>query len=305
MPVEQRVILLREVKERGGDRERNHDRVDALGADRNRTDDRRGDGRQQHGKRHQHPPRPAKAVNVDVVGAEDRHRVGGDAGAGDLRQADHAAVAGKQHHRQRQQAPDQRISADLGEEELRGDERIEQQRRRKHALRNAELRGDDDGLVRLIERQNRGDGRPRLADNPLRPQRQRHDHNNEGQNDAVGRQINQADLLGQADQQCADGGAGDRAHAADNDDDQRREQVAHVLARCHRQRGAADHAGKAGEPAPTANTMAKTMCTLTPEADSIARSSTPARIIVPMRVRLIISHKPTPMTMATASTTKR
>ncbi len=37
-------------------------------------------------------------------------------------------------------------------------------------------------------------------------------------------------------------------------------------------------------PAPIAKVMANTICTLTPEADSMPRSSTPARIIMPTRV---------------------
>jgi hypothetical protein len=44
---------------------------------------------------------------------------------------------------------------------------------------------------------------------------------------------------------------------------------------------------------------------LIPDADSIERSSTPARIIMPMRVRLIISHSPMPTTMAVPSTIRR
>ena len=80
-------------------------------------------------------------MDVDVVGAEDRNRVGGNAGARDLRQTDHAAVARQQHHRERQQAPDQRIGPDLGEEEFRSDQRIKQQRHGKNDLPNAALGG--------------------------------------------------------------------------------------------------------------------------------------------------------------------
>ena len=46
-------------------------------------------------------------------------------------------------------------------------------------------------------------------------------------------------------------------------------------------------------------------CTLTPLAASIARSSTPARIIMPTRVRARNHHSPTPMAMAPTSTASR
>ena len=58
-------------------------------------------------------------------------------------------------------------------------------------------------------------------------------------------------------------------------------------------------------PAPRANTTAKTSCTLTPEAESMSRSLTPARIIIPMRVRLRKSQRATPIPTATASTDSR
>jgi hypothetical protein len=69
----------------------------------------------------------------------------------------------------------------------------------------------------------------------------------EGEHDAVGREVGEADLLGEADQERADRGACDRAHAADDDDDERGEQIAHVLARRDGERRAADDAGEAGE----------------------------------------------------------
>ena len=46
-------------------------------------------------------------------------------------------------------------------------------------------------------------------------------------------------------------------------------------------------------------------CTFTPEAASMPRSSTPARIIMPSRVRAKSSHRPTPMTMEASSTKMR
>ena len=48
-------------------------------------------------------------------------------------------------------------------------------------------------------------------------------------------------------------------------------------------------------PAPMANVVANSLPTLIPEAASMPRSSTPARIIMPTRVRLRNSHSATPM----------
>ena len=62
---------------------------------------------------------------------------------------------------------------------------------------------------------------------------------------------------------------------------------------------------KPASPAPIAKVIANTSCTLTPQAASIARSSTPARIIIPTRVRCRKSHSSTPITIAMASSTRR
>ena len=62
---------------------------------------------------------------------------------------------------------------------------------------------------------------------------------------------------------------------------------------------------KPARPAPIAKVIANTSCTFTPHAESIARSSTPARIIIPTRVRCRKSHSATPITMEMASSTRR
>ena len=105
-----------------------------------------------------------------------------------------------------------------------------------------QLRRDD--VVRGGRAYGIGKARPRVADDPLRPERQGQDHDDEGQHDAIGREIDEAELLGEPDDQGANRRADDRAHAADNDDDQRRHQIAHVLAGRDRQRRAADHPGQ-------------------------------------------------------------
>ena len=187
-------------------------------------------------------------MNVHVVGAEDCDRVGGDAGGRDLGEADHAAIAGEQHHREREQAPDERIGADLGDEELRRNGGIKKQCGRQRDLARGRT-GPGRPRPAAADRGRGWEGRrTRRSHDALRTQRQRDDHDDERQHDAVGRQVDEADLLGQADQQRPDGGSGDGSHAADDHDHERGEQIAHVLAGRERERRAADHAGEAGEP---------------------------------------------------------
>ena len=62
---------------------------------------------------------------------------------------------------------------------------------------------------------------------------------------------------------------------------------------------------KPARPAPIAKVVANTRLTLTPTAASIPRSSTPARIIMPMRVRLRNSHSATPITTPIGSSDSR
>src|SRR4029077_14594369 len=81
----------------------------------------------------------------------------------------------------------------------------------------------------------------------LRPQRQYQHHDEEGHHDGVGRDIDGAELLGEADDQRSEGRAKDRSHPADNDDYQRSEQKARVLAWRNRLKGAADNAGDPGQ----------------------------------------------------------
>src|SRR5262249_52309797 len=65
----------------------------------------------------------------------------------------------------------------------------------------------------------------------LRPQRQHQHHDEEGHDDRIGRDVDGAELLGEADDQRPQRRTRDRAHAADNDDDKRGKQEARVLAR--------------------------------------------------------------------------
>src|SRR3546814_500202 len=51
---------------------------------------------------------------------------------------------------------------------------------------------------------------------------------------------------------------------------------------------------KQASPAPTANASAKTVWTLTPMADNIGWSSTPALIMIPIQVLLTNNQRPTP-----------
>ena len=67
------------------------------------------------------------------------------------------------------------------------------------------------------------------------------------QHDRIGREIGEADLLGDPDDDRAERRAGNRAHAADDHDDQGREQKPRVLARRERLERAADDARDTGE----------------------------------------------------------
>lgn len=89
--------------------------------------------------------------------------------------------------------------------------------------------------------------RPRVAHDPLRAQRERDHHDDEGQHDTVGREIDEPKLLGESDEERANRCADDGAHASDDDDDERRHEVAHVLARRDGTRRAADDPGEAGK----------------------------------------------------------
>ena len=56
---------------------------------------------------------------------------------------------------------------------------------------------------------------------------------------------------------------------------------------------------------PTKNAIMKTRCMLTPSAETIARSSTPARMTMPVRVRLSQTHSASPITSARARMKRR
>src|SRR4051812_16220884 len=65
----------------------------------------------------------------------------------------------------------------------------------------------------------------------LRPNGQHEHHDEEGHDNRIGGDVNGAELLRQADDEGAERRAGDRPHAAEDDDDERIEQEARVLAR--------------------------------------------------------------------------
>src|ERR1043166_2825921 len=71
----------------------------------------------------------------------------------------------------------------------------------------------------------------------LRPQRQHQHHDEEGHDDRVGRDVDGAELLGEADDDGAQRRARDRSHAADDDDHQGGEQEAGILAGRNRLKG--------------------------------------------------------------------
>ena len=127
MAAEDRPVLVGEIVEGRADRERDHDGVDALGAHRERAAERAEDGREHQRHRRRQPPRPAEADIGVGAHAEHRDHVGGEAGDGELHQADHAAITGQEHQAERDGPEDQRRGKDLDQEEAAGDERHDQQ----------------------------------------------------------------------------------------------------------------------------------------------------------------------------------
>ena len=126
--VEDRVVLQHQVVERHADRQRDHDRVDAVGAHRQPADQGAARNRDDQREGHHHPPGPAQAGG-GAARAQHGDRVARDAGHRHLRERHHAAVAGEEGEGQRDQAEDQRLRGDLVEQEGRGDEGQQQHER--------------------------------------------------------------------------------------------------------------------------------------------------------------------------------
>ena len=125
--VEERVVLLGEVVEGHPDRQRDHDRVDALGAHREPADERPAHRRDHEREHHRQPPGPAQA-DVGAARGEDRVHVARDARDRHLGERDHAAVAGEERQRERDEPQGERLRADLVGEERRGHPRVDQHR---------------------------------------------------------------------------------------------------------------------------------------------------------------------------------
>ena len=129
MAVEQRVVLLRQVEERHGDGDGDHDGVDARGPDRDQADQGGDDGAAGNRERHRRPPRPVQA-EIQAVAADDGDQVAGDAGDRHLGQRDHPAIAAEEHQRQRDDAEEQRLAADLEGPEIGHHQWIDHQQHR-------------------------------------------------------------------------------------------------------------------------------------------------------------------------------
>jgi len=125
--VENDPILVGEVVESRCDRQRDHDRVDALGAHRERPADGAEQRRQSERHRCRKPPGPSEADVRVAAGAEDRRHVAGKARDRQLHQADHAAVSGQEHQAQRNDAKNQGRPENLDQEKAVGDERHDDQ----------------------------------------------------------------------------------------------------------------------------------------------------------------------------------
>ena len=96
-----------------------------------------------------------------------------------------------------------------------------------------------------------------------------------------------------------------RSHAADDHDDERVQQPLAVLARRDVALRGATTPPNAASAEPTRNASAKTNWMLRPSAEVICRSSTPARITIPVRVRWSQSQSTMPRHEPRESTTSR
>ncbi len=142
--VEDGVVLIAEIEDGDADRQGDHDRVDALGPDRDHTD-QRGDGcADQDGAGHNDPPRAAEPEFV-AVGSQDGDHVAGHPGNGHLRQRHHAAVSRQHHQRQGDDAEQQALRPDLHDEEIVGPERIDDQQQGDDQMPGAQIEPDAGG----------------------------------------------------------------------------------------------------------------------------------------------------------------
>src|ERR1700730_4051853 len=103
-PIENCVVLASEIKKSRCDRERDHNGVDAGGADRERTREGSKSDRNDDANRHRGPPWPTKANGDHGTLTKDRDAVSGQPGDRHLDQGDHAAIAGKKHQAERDHA---------------------------------------------------------------------------------------------------------------------------------------------------------------------------------------------------------
>ncbi len=71
-------------------------------------------------------------------------------------------------------------------------------------------------LCRPVQRQDGGASRADAAHDTLWPQRQRPDHDDESEDDAVGWHVDEPELLGQANQERTDCRSRNRPHTADD-----------------------------------------------------------------------------------------
>ena len=135
------IVLLHQIVERYADRDGDHDRVDAFGTHREPADEAPEHGGDDDGDRHRDPPGPAQAAGaaLGLAGdAEDRHHVAGQPGDRHLGDRHHAAIAAEEGQRERDQSQREGLSADLIDEERRGDPGIDQHRQQDDHVADAD-----------------------------------------------------------------------------------------------------------------------------------------------------------------------
>ena len=163
---------------------------------------------------------------------------------------------------------EQLVDPVLGEDQWR-----EQRERRRRRRRRCDRRiSAPEELMRAAEEPERTHGEHD------RQQDEREDDRVVG---VVGRQVGGREVRRQPEQQRSDRGAAQRAHPADDHDDERVEQPVGVDARREARERAADDPAEPGSAEPTTNAMGERRWMLIPIAETMSRSSTPARMTIP------------------------
>ncbi len=188
----ERVPAIGEPPDALAERKRDHQEIDAAGADREQPEKRRRRRADQHAQQHHQPKIPAQA---DIVfGGEDRRQIGADAEIGRLAERSEAGKTEQKVDAHRQDGEDERAGGEQHHE--RGGQRNDNGERQ-------ENRGDGENFGCLAHRRP-----PSLAaEQAGRLDRQDQDHRRIEREIGELRKQRLAEIVGKPDQHRADGGA--------------------------------------------------------------------------------------------------